>query len=191
MRILLILVGLTLSLAAASQEIWRWVDKNGVVHYADQPGAPDAVLITVVAPNEYEGEPETEAYPSPGGGSDDAVPASPYSSIAILQPAPDQVFFGADAVVRVVARLDGTLQPDHSLAFYVNGERRPATTGFGIELRDLSRGTYVLRASVVNQVNVPVITSDPVTFHVRQASINSPQSPQARPKPAPKPAPAG
>ena len=56
MRILLILAGLALSLAAASQEIYRWVDKNGVVHYSDQPGSPNAVLIDVIEPNAYEAQ---------------------------------------------------------------------------------------------------------------------------------------
>lgn len=187
MRILLLLAGLTLALAAHSQEIWRWVDKEGQVHYADQPGAPDAVLITVVAPNSYESESPPPDY-APGSTSVGGVVPSPYNSVVIVQPAEDEVFFGADATVRVVAQLDGILQPDHSLAFFVNGERRPATTGFGIELRELPRGTYVLRASVVNQANAPVITSDQVVFHVRQPSINSPQSPQA-PRPRPTPAP--
>jgi hypothetical protein len=51
MRIFLVLAGLALSLAAASQEIYRWVDKNGVVHYSDQPGSPNAELIDVIEPN--------------------------------------------------------------------------------------------------------------------------------------------
>ena len=54
MRIFLVLAGLALSLAAASQEIYRWVDKNGVVHYSDQPGSPNAELIDVIEPNAYE-----------------------------------------------------------------------------------------------------------------------------------------
>ena len=45
MRIALLLAGILLSLAAQPQEIYRWVDKDGVVHYADQPGAPDAKLV--------------------------------------------------------------------------------------------------------------------------------------------------
>jgi hypothetical protein len=187
MRILLLLAGLTLALAAHSQEIWRWVDKDGVVHYADQPGTPDAELISVAEPNAYESVSPPPDYARGSTSVGGAVP-SPYNSVVIVQPTEDQVFFGADATVRVVAELDGTLQPDHSLAFFVNGERRPASSGFGIELRELPRGTYVLRATVVSAANTPVITSDQVVFHVRQPSINSPQSPQ-RPRPRTPPPP--
>ena len=37
MRSILILAGLAVSLAAASQEIYRWVDKDGKVRYGDTP----------------------------------------------------------------------------------------------------------------------------------------------------------
>lgn len=189
MRILLVLAGLTLSLAAVSQEIWRWVDKDGIVHYSDQPGSPDAKLINVVDPNSYEGDPATATYRSSGGSPDE--PADPmYESLTIVQPSAEQVFFGADTVVRIEAALDGTMQTGHSLAFYVNGNRRPATSGFGLELRNLPRGTYVVQASVLDPTGTALITSDQIAFHVRQPSINSPQSPQApRPRPVPAPTP--
>jgi hypothetical protein len=45
MRIALIVAGLLVSLAAQPQDIYKWVDKDGTVHYSDQPGSPDAVLI--------------------------------------------------------------------------------------------------------------------------------------------------
>jgi hypothetical protein len=189
MRILLILAGLTLSLVAESQEIWRWVDKDGIVHYADQPGSPDAKLINVVDPNSYEGDPATATYPSSGGNPDEP-PGPMYESLTIVQPSAEQVFFGADAVVRIEAALDGSMQTGHSLVFHVNGNRRPATSGFGLELRNLPRGTYVVQASVLDPNGTALITSDQIAFHVRQPSINSPQSPQApRPRPVPAPTP--
>lgn len=194
MRILLILAGLALSLAAASQEIYRWVDKDGIVHYADQPGSSNAELINVIEPNAYEGAAATPGDNS-GSASDSnsnaSATSSPYVSLSIVSPTPDQVFFGADAVVAVSADLQGTLQPDHQVVFFLNGNRKPAE-GLSTELSGLDRGTYFLRASVLDQDGKPVISSQQITFHVRQPSIKSPQSPQAPPKPprpAPKPTP--
>jgi hypothetical protein len=197
MRILLILAGLAMSLAAASQEIYRWVDKDGIVHYSDQPGASNAELINVIEPNGYEG---AEAAPGANSRGDDSgsssngpAGVSPYQSLSIVSPTPDQVFFGADAAVTVSADLQGTLDPDHQVVFFVNGNRKEAT-GLSMELTGLERGTYFLRASILDQNGAPVITSQQITFHVRQPSINSPQSPQAPkpakpPKPTPKPTP--
>ena len=196
MRIFLILAGLAVALAAASQEIYRWVDKDGIVHYSDQPGASNAELINVIEPNGYDaGEATTEqdsggSVDSSGQDEDSAPEVSPYSSLAIVQPTPDQVFFGSDAVVAVTADLQGTLRPDHSVVFFLNGNRQTAS-GLSTEFSGLERGSYFLRASILDQNGKPVITSQQISFHVRQPSINSPQSPQARkppPKPTPKPA---
>ncbi len=190
MRILLILAGLALSLAAASQEIYRWVDKNGQVHYSDQPDSPNAELITVIESNTYESA-DTAQASSPGSTeeSDDAGDSS-YGSLTIVQPSPDQVFFGSDAVVPVAAEPDAPLQPDHSVVFFLNGERRNAD-GLGMELSGLSRGSYFLRASILDERGNPVISSSQMTFHVRQASTQNPQTPvPGRPKlPKPKPTP--
>ncbi len=191
MRIFLILAGLAFSLAAASQEIWRWVDKNGIVHYADQPNSPNAELITVVEPNAYEGEAATPDSVASGSAEPEESPSvSPYELLSIVQPTPDEVFFGSDATVSVQADLQGTLRPDHSVAFFLNGNRRPAA-GLGMELTGLARGTYFLRASILDQNGSPVITSQQTTFHVRQASTQNPQTPvPSRPRPRPTPAPA-
>ncbi len=195
MRILLILAGLMLPLVATPQEIYRWVDKDGIVHYADQPGSPDAVLVTVVAPNAYESDSPGNAAPSynpPDDGSDSPM----YESLRIVQPTPDQVFFGSDATVSVVAELGGELQPDHAIMFFVNGNLRTAEDGYGLTLTGLPRGSHFLRAVVYDSNRQAVISSQQVTFHVRQASTQNPQTPVParpqvpRPTPAPTPAPA-
>jgi hypothetical protein len=186
MRIALILAGMLLSLAAAPQEIYRWVDKDGVVHYADQPGASDAKRVEIAKSNEYQATP-----PESGDGATyNQRPASrPYDSLTITQPAQDQSFFGADAVVTASVALGGTLQPDHTLVFILDGKRVPSD-GESVQLSNLERGMHFLRAAVLDQNGAPLLSSPQVTFHVRLPSINSPQSPQAPPKPKPKPKPA-
>ncbi|HEU0224948.1 MAG TPA: DUF4124 domain-containing protein [Steroidobacteraceae bacterium] len=189
MRILLLLAGLTLSLAALPQEIYRWVDKDGVVHYSDQPGAPGAELIVLTVPNSYEPAP-TDLGAAGGGGSTYQPQLPPYESLTIVQPQPDQVYFGADVALTVVAELGGVLQSGHTLVFIVNGNRRPADAGFTLQLTNLERGTHFLRATVIDQAGAPLISSEQISIHVRQPSINTPQSPQRPRPPAPAPRPA-
>jgi hypothetical protein len=191
MRSILILAGLAVSLAAASQEIYRWVDKDGVIHFSDQPGAANAELITVLEPNVSDAEDSSAAAAASSGMEADEPPApdvAAYDSLAIVSPTPDQVFFGADAVVSATAELGGTLRPDHTVVFFLNGNRHEAT-GLSTEFTNLARGSYFLRASILDQSGRPVISSQQLSFHVRQPSINSPQSPQARPTPPPRPTP--
>jgi hypothetical protein len=190
MRMLLVLAGLAVSLAAASQEIYRWVDKDGVVHYSDQPGSSNAELINVIEPSTYEA-PDGSSDSSSGGndnGGSSEPEVSPYTSLSISSPAPDQVFFGADAVVNASVDLGGMLQPDHSVVFFLNGNRQPAE-GMTAQFSGLARGSYFLRAAVLDQNGKPLIQSQQISFHVRQPSTLSPQSPQAPPKPPPKPTP--
>ena len=165
-----------LSLAAEPQEIYRWVDKDGVVHYADQPGAPDAEQVQIARGNEYEAPPQEY-----GAGETYSQPPAPlpYTSLTITQPAPDQVFFGADANVTVAAELGGTLQSDHTLVFFLDGNRVPSEGGASVELTGLERGTHFLRATVLDQSGSPLLSSEQITFNVRLPSINTPQSPQA------------
>lgn len=44
-----LLLGMPLAGHAQSQQVYTWVDKNGVRHYSDQPGNKKAVLVTVQA----------------------------------------------------------------------------------------------------------------------------------------------
>jgi hypothetical protein len=192
MRSILILAGLAVSLVAASQDIYRWVDKDGVVHFSDQPGSDSAVLIKTVEPNTMDAA-ESSSVAASTGGDEDEPPAeevAPYQRLSIVSPTPDQVFFGGEAVVSATAELDGTLRPDHSVVFFLNGNRH-AAQGLSMDFQDLERGSYFLRASILDQAGRPVLSSQQISFHVRQPSINSPQSPQApaRPSPLPKPRP--
>jgi hypothetical protein len=90
------------------------VDKDGIVHYADQPGASNAELINVIEPSTYEA-PESSSASTAGRGrqrQQHGACGSPYTSLSIVSPTPEQVFFGADAVVNASVEIGGgTLQP--------------------------------------------------------------------------------
>jgi hypothetical protein len=180
MRITLILAGLMLSLAAAPQEIYRWVDKDGVVHYADQPGAANAERVEIANSNEYEATPAESV-----DVANDSQPETrqAYDSLTITQPTPDQVFFGADAVVTASAEVGGTLAPDHTLVFFVDGKRVPASDDGTAQISNLERGMHFLRASVLDQNGSPILSSQQVTFHVREPSVQNPRSPLIPPPP--------
>jgi Domain of unknown function (DUF4124) len=187
MRIALILAGMLLPLAAQPQEIYRWVDKDGLVHYADQPGAPDAERVEIVNPNSYESTPSEL-----GDAGTYRPPRAPrYDSLTITQPAPDEMFFGADATVTAQAELGGTLQPDHTLVFFIDGNRVTSADGTSVQLSNLDRGTHFLRASVLDQNGAPILSSQQITFNVREPSVQNPRSPLIPPPPktGPKPVP--
>lgn len=187
MRTALILAGLLVSLVAQPQEnIYRWVDKDGIVHYSDQPGSPDAVLVPYTgvgsgagydeSPPLYTSEPTRETAPPP------------YRSLNIISPAPEQAFFGADVTVAVTVELDTALRDGDELMIFVDGTRVPNVVDMGATLTGLSRGTHFLRAAVMDPAGTVAITSPQITIHVRQTSVAQPPTgPLLRPPPAPPP----
>ena len=190
MRTALLIAGLLVSLAAQPQEIYRWVDKDGVVHYADQPGAPDAERVPYpglaaspgdgATPELY--EPERQDAPAAG---------ATYEYLRITSPAPDEAFFGSDAAVSVQLEMDRDLRPGDTLVVFVDGQRAPEFSGMTTTLTGLARGTHFLRAAVTDEAGSVVISSPQVTFHLRQQSIAQPPTgPNLRPpppRPTPKP----
>ena len=196
LRSFLILAGLAVAFGAPAQEIYRWVDKDGIVHYSDQPGSDKAELVSVIEPNAYESADAAPPPSAPSGEPDEpADRGASYGALSIISPEQDQVFFGADAVVNAQVDMRGTLESGDQLVFFLNGERQ-AASGDSLTLSGLDRGSYFLRASILDPDGKPLVTSGQIQFHVRQPSINSPQSPQAppkpvkpTPKPTPKPAP--
>lgn len=184
----LALAALLLSPPALSQEIYRWVDKNGVVHYSDQPNAPDAELMDLQAfggqaeearaPTVYVREPPPPAESAPD-----------YRSLTITRPATDEAFFGTAASVAVELQLDTDLRPSDEVAIFLDGRRVPSN-GLSAELSAVPRGSHFLRAAVLDASGNVLVSSPQVTFHVRQASVATPPTgPAQRLPPPPRPQP--
>lgn len=197
MRTALLTVGLLVSLAAMPQEIYRWVDKDGIVHYADQPGSPDAELITpsgIAKPPAERTDPTQRLYqPDPQDAGERRGTAAGYRSLTIASPEPEQVFFGAGAVVNVRVDVGGNLRRQDELRIFLDGTRVPNVTGRGASISGLSRGTYSVRAEIIGPEGGTLISSKPVTFYVRQPSVANPPTgpavPPRPPLPGPRPTP--
>ena len=183
---LIVVAGLVVSLAAQaqSQDIYKWVDKDGVVHYSDQPGSPDAELVPYpglgYAPPE-DAEPP-ELYQSERR---DEPPVGPtYQTLRVLSPSQDEVFYGGDVSVSVQLELDRDLRPGDSVVVFLDGERVQESAALSATLTGLARGTHFVRAAVTDENGSAVITSPQVTFHLRQATIAGPAAGPAAHHPA-------
>ena len=119
-RRLVWLLAAAAAFAASAQEIYRWVDKDGIVHYSDQPGSDKAELVSVIEPNAYE---SADAAPPPSASSrepdEPADRSESYGTLSIVSPEQDQVFFGADAVVNAQVDMRGTLESGDQLVFFL------------------------------------------------------------------------
>jgi hypothetical protein len=165
--------------AGQAAVVYKWTDSDGVIHYSDQP-VPGAEKIF------------TAGSPAPGGSAStaraansgvataapkkNAAPGLEYSQFSITSPLPDQTFFGDDVIGVHLALVPG-LKPDQTITWHLNGkqldDQGPTATQF--ILPHLDRGTYAIAATITDQKSGEAISTDSVSFFVRQPSELSPQ----------------
>jgi hypothetical protein len=167
----------TLTLASVSTfaaTVYKWTDERGVVHYSDQPHPEAKEMDVKPAPPISSVPPTASATPAPPNAN--AAPAGPiYSLCEIWRPEPDEVFLNT-ATMTARIRLEPQLQPGHTVSLSVDGRRVPdlPTTGTEFVISNLTRGTHTLLLLVEDAAYKRQCTSSPVTFHVRQPSVQAP-----------------
>jgi hypothetical protein len=178
MKTLLAMVLVTLlgAAPALAQEVYRWVDENGVVHYSDQP-REGAERVRIATPQSY----ESQAQARPQGRDPDAPAETDdefqYESIRIVAPEDDGAVWATGGGMTVLVAVQPALRDGDRIALSLNGVAVPGTpvANTRITVDGLIRGTHILQASVIGADGQMKVFSSDVTFHVLQASTNSPQ----------------
>lgn len=108
----------------------------------------------------------------------------PYTAISIVQPGDNATVHNNQGTLEVSLAVSPALQieRDHRIRMFLDGkivaEARPTAQ---FSLIDIERGTHTLQAAVIDKSGRPLMTSEPITFHMWQASALFP----ARQKPVP------
>jgi hypothetical protein len=168
---ILILILLAVSSIAVADEVYRWVDKDGQIHYSDRPHE-GAEMVTL---------PEAQTFSMPASQptqrttdkQDDSQKAEPYSSVAITSPTSDEALWGTDGKVKVSVSVQPQLHRGHRLMVYLDNKAVARLTGNqrDTELTD-STGSVVAK-------------SNSVPFTVKQTSIQNQNNPNI-PTPGPR-----
>jgi hypothetical protein len=167
-----LLVSVLAAFAVQAGVIYKWTDADGVVHYSDQavPGA-EKIATSSSSLNRANSGP---SQPSTGTTQPKPGPSAAALQLTLVSPSPEQVFFN-DETVNVSLDVQPALKPTQAITWHLNGkalEQPPNAVSFG--LQGLERGTYVLSATVVDQVTGDAVNSPTVTFYFRQPSALSP-----------------
>jgi hypothetical protein len=167
-------IGLLAAFTVQAGAIYKWTDKDGVVHYSDQetPGA-EKISISSINSSKATSAPASRASPSGLGPLRQKTGAVNYEQFSITSPASDQTFFAAD-VVAVNLNLSPSLQPNHAITWHLNGQELDSHS-VSFSLPQLERGTYALAATITDQQTGDSLTSNNVTFFVRQPTALGPQ----------------
>jgi hypothetical protein len=168
----LLALACTVSMAAT---VYKWVDEEGVVHYSDQPHE-NAQKVELKAPQTYSA-PKTSA-PAQSSRSTPARKSSAYQSCTVSEPANEQAFLNTDTVTAGVT-VQPAVRPGDTAVVTLDGSPVPGVppTGGQFTISPVDRGTHTIQMVVKDPDGTTVCSSAPVTFYVRQPSLQSPTNP--------------
>jgi hypothetical protein len=158
--------------------VYKWTDSDGVVHYSDQP-VPGAEKIYTASSTTNGGGASSASGSSVRAAAATTKKAGPaglnFTQFSITSPVQDQTFFGDD-VVSAHLSVEPGLTADQSVTWHLNGRQleEPSPTATITSLPHLDRGTYVIAATVTDQKTGESLSTDSVTFYVRQPSELAP-----------------
>lgn len=170
-RAILALLGLFIA-AAATADVWRWVDDDGVVHFSDTP-VEGAERIDVSEASRRTGA-RLFRPPPQIRADDEAAPeaeeAFSYESLTIASPAAEETLWNIEGTLNVSLDLTPGLQSGHQVRVYFNGEPRMVnSTSFTID--EVWRGVHNIQAEVLDETGKLMIRSQPNRFYVQQSTV--------------------
>ncbi|MDH4048842.1 MAG: DUF4124 domain-containing protein [Gammaproteobacteria bacterium] len=156
-------------------QAYRWVDKDGVVHYSDRP-EPGAEQVQLPTTRPSSG-PSTPAPTSNFSRRNDVPLAEEqapfsYQSLSIASPASEQTLWNIEGVLSVSLSLQPGLQSGHRVRVYFDGTPQ-MVTGTSFQIEGVYRGQHNLQAEVIDQSGKLMIRSDPSRFYVQQNAIGN------------------
>jgi hypothetical protein len=168
MRILpvLTLAWLGLSAAAAAEDVYRWTDANGVVHYSDKPQSPADKPISLPSLQRY--APGATPTFSAGAPAPAAKPAA--EAIAISSPAAEETI--RDAQGRFTVSVAVTLGEGQGLIYYLDGsaQNQEPTPSTAMLYNGVERGQHSVSAALVGPNGEELARAPAVTIFMMPPS---------------------
>lgn len=171
----------------AQGEIYKVVDKDGNITFTDQRPSSDAAPMDLPPLSVIETDVPAPAAPAAAADSAEPVPLTPrelrkkFRDFAITSPQNEETFWGTANSVVVTWGSSEPLPDDIKVLLYVDGESQPAPAS-GSSTLTLDRGEHQVFAELRDVRNRRVLTTETVTFFVKQHSENF-NRPVARPRP--------
>jgi hypothetical protein len=173
--IFLLLFGL--SLGAGADTLYKWVDKDGTVHYSDNPDAKNAEVFK---------PPELSAYksvsvsstkkPSQKANGDASADAANISGFTILAPQEEETIISNQGIFSFKISTGARQEEGDFFKLEIDGKlinRRHTNSIFSVT--SLERGAHKARVFRFDKDNKLIAETSIRTFYLRKASIHDPQ----------------
>lgn len=154
--------------APAQADVYKSVNKDGVVEYSDQP-REGAEKIKVKNPQSIVLPKSSDVFTS--NTSDAAEPQAPYQSVVINQPANDSAFNSGNGQVSISSETTPALMPQHSIQLVMDGTTYDSNKSGSFGLSNVDRGTHQLQVNVIDADGKVLISSDITTFTLHRPQV--------------------
>jgi hypothetical protein len=197
MRTLALLLLILPSLVLAKDQVYKWVDDKGVVHYTDKPPTENATPVKLPPLQTYKGgtaPPNLQKFEKPTAKGNTSS-----AQVQVVTPSYDETFRGGERVVPVAVMVTPQLGEGQKLIYLLDGTPQSApTTDTSFALTGVERGSHTVSVSLVDENGEELGSSTTVTFHVKPPIAGQAQKssappaggsppPAGAPKPKPKP----
>ena len=171
-------------------QVYKWVDKDGVIHYSSQPPTKDATPAKLPPIQSYKGgtNPNLNRFAKPGASG--AVPAGGNVTLELVAPSNEETFRGGERIVPVAVMVTPQMAPGQKLIYMLDGAAAsPPTTDTAFVLTEVDRGSHTVSVTLVGAAGEEIASSSSVTFYMHPPTVDQggQQNPQKPAKPAPKP----
>ncbi len=169
-RPIFVLAGLLAASLALADGAYRWVDKDGVVHYSDVP-EEGAEVVNI---SEYSRTTGARISSPTSRDSDEEQTAEQqtpgYESLAVANPGPEETLWNIEGVLNVSLALEPGLKQGHQVRVYFDGEPR-MVPGSSFQIDNVFRGVHNIQAEVIDETGQLMIRSKPNRFYVQQNTV--------------------
>jgi len=165
------LLALLIITPTLADDIFKWVDENGQMHFSDVP--EDGAMAVEIAPVQTFSAPASSATTT---ASDVAVESEAlgYESLTITSPAMEETIWNTGGEITVAVQIKPGLQTGHQIRLYIDGKPLPNLQAYtsSLQVSGVERGEHKLRAEVWDENGQILIASQPSTFFYQQTSVN-------------------
>ena len=169
-----------LATTATAQQIYRWVDAEGVVHYSDQPRengqAQSAETVDIAVPPGISNPTRIISIggdPNQAEESEQEAALDAYRNVAIAEPDEQQVVWNIATRLPVRVTVDPPLAGSHRIQFLLDDQPiGEPTSETATTISPVYRGEHRLTPVIIDADGNTVFTGNPTTFYVQQASVN-------------------
>ncbi len=168
MKWLVLVFVLTPAATAAEVEFYKWILPDGSIEYSDKPPVEGAEKVELKPLVTY--SPPATSTPPAKTEAESAGAVDGYQSFAIASPADEAAIRDNAGNLTISFAVTPKLVDGHAINVFMDGQKVSRSSGAAATLRDVSRGSHRIHATIVDEKGAEIARTGTITVHLKRAS---------------------